>query len=78
MLQYLPAFKLPHGNAAFGERRLPEIAPLGRKSTTFQPTKNREKFLLDSLSNVPHESIFLVRERLQIIVDPTKFRYSIF
>jgi hypothetical protein len=29
MLQYLPAFKLPHGNAAFGERRLPEIAPLG-------------------------------------------------
>jgi hypothetical protein len=30
MLQYLPAFELPHGNAAFGERRLPEIAPLGR------------------------------------------------
>jgi hypothetical protein len=29
MLQYLPAFKLPNGNAAFGERRLPEIAPLG-------------------------------------------------
>jgi hypothetical protein len=29
MLQYLPAFELPHGNAAFGERRLPEIAPLG-------------------------------------------------
>jgi hypothetical protein len=32
MLQYLPAFKLPHGNAAFGERRLPEIAPLGHVS----------------------------------------------
>jgi hypothetical protein len=30
MLQYLPMFELPHGNAAFGERRLPEIAPLGR------------------------------------------------
>jgi hypothetical protein len=29
MLQYLPAFELPHGNAAFGERRLPEHAPLG-------------------------------------------------
>jgi hypothetical protein len=29
MLQYLPAFKLPNGNAAFGERRLPKIAPLG-------------------------------------------------
>jgi hypothetical protein len=25
MLQYSPTFKLPHGNAAFGERRLPEI-----------------------------------------------------
>jgi hypothetical protein len=24
MLQYFPKFKLPHGNAAFGERRLPE------------------------------------------------------
>jgi hypothetical protein len=24
-LQYLPAFELPNGNAAFGERRLPEI-----------------------------------------------------
>jgi hypothetical protein len=24
MLQYLPAFKLPNGNTAFGERRLPE------------------------------------------------------
>jgi hypothetical protein len=23
-------FKLPNGNAAFGERRLPEHAPLGR------------------------------------------------
>jgi hypothetical protein len=31
MLQYLPAFELPNGNAAFGERRLPEHAPLGRK-----------------------------------------------
>jgi hypothetical protein len=31
MLQYHPMFKLPHGNAAFGERRLPKIAPLGRK-----------------------------------------------
>jgi hypothetical protein len=30
MLQYLPAFELPNGNAAFGERRLPEIAPLGQ------------------------------------------------
>jgi hypothetical protein len=29
MLQYHPVFELPHGNAAFGERRLPEIAPLG-------------------------------------------------
>jgi hypothetical protein len=29
MLQYLSAFKLPNGNAAFGERRLPVIAPLG-------------------------------------------------
>jgi hypothetical protein len=28
MLQYLPVFELPHGNAAFGERRLPEIAPI--------------------------------------------------
>jgi hypothetical protein len=28
MLQYLPAFKLPHGNASFGERRLPEHVPL--------------------------------------------------
>jgi hypothetical protein len=33
-------FKLPHGNAAFGERRLPEIAPLGRKTKNiFQPYK---------------------------------------
>jgi hypothetical protein len=32
MLQYLPAFELPHGNASFGERRLPEIAPLGHVS----------------------------------------------
>jgi hypothetical protein len=29
MLQYLSMFELPHGNAAFGERRLPELAPLG-------------------------------------------------
>jgi hypothetical protein len=29
MLQYLSKFKLPHGNAAFGERRLPEHASLG-------------------------------------------------
>jgi hypothetical protein len=41
MLQYLPAFKLPHGNAAFGERRLPEIAPLGRLSS---PQQGRNKF----------------------------------
>jgi hypothetical protein len=25
MLQYLSVFELPNGNAAFGERRLPEI-----------------------------------------------------
>jgi hypothetical protein len=29
MLQSLSMFQLPHGNAAFGERRLPEHAPLG-------------------------------------------------
>jgi hypothetical protein len=29
MLQYHPVFKLPHGNAVFGERRRPELAPAG-------------------------------------------------
>jgi hypothetical protein len=32
MLQY-SEFKLPHGNAAFGEHRLPEITPLGQLET---------------------------------------------
>jgi hypothetical protein len=35
-LQYYPAFKLPHGNAAFGERRLPENVTVYFLSTDFE------------------------------------------
>jgi hypothetical protein len=50
MLQYFSKFKLPHGNAAFGERRLPEIVPLGKRQRQFPiRTKISGKFQLAAL-----------------------------
>jgi hypothetical protein len=48
MLQYLSVFKLPHGNAVFGERRLPH--------------KNRDSYVFGSLGfffSAPPREIFL-------------------
>jgi hypothetical protein len=58
MLQYFPMCKLPHGNAAFGERRLPVIAHVGGGCKTISGNDSNEEFFRDSLIFVIKKDFF--------------------
>jgi hypothetical protein len=55
--------KLPHGNAAFGERSLPEIAPLGL--IYFNLPVNGYEFFFLRVSAPPREIFFKERKNFR-------------